>query len=55
MWIDYVNLSLYPNYYTPEVRKQMIDDFELYAGKYGIKCWNQTVSIAVTIEAWRKA
>lgn len=55
MWIDYVNLSLYPNYYTPEVRKQMIDDFEMYAGKYGIKCWNQTVSIAVSIEAWRKA
>ena len=55
MWIDYANLSLFSSYYTPEQRNQMIDDFEKYAAKYGIKCWNQTVSIAVTIEAWRKA
>lgn len=55
MWIDYVNLSLFSRYYTSEVRNQMIDDFETYAAKYGIKCWNQTESIANIIEAWRKA
>jgi hypothetical protein len=54
MWIDYVNISLHSAYMSMEERTQKIDDFEKYAIKYNIKCWNQTESIAVMIEGWRR-
>lgn len=55
MWIDYVNISLHSAYMSTEERTQKIDDFEKYAIKYNIKCWNQTESIAVMIEGWRRS
>lgn len=55
MWIDYVNLSNYSKFMSNEEKTQKINDFEKYAMKYNIKCWNQTASISIVIESWRKA
>lgn len=55
MFLNYVDCDLYLDYYTIEEKKQKIDDFELYAKKYGFKNYTESAAMSTKINKWRNS
>lgn len=53
MFVRYVECSLYLNVYTDEQKVKMIDEFEMYAMKYGFNCYSETQPMSEVIANWR--
>ena len=53
LFLDYVNLTCYLGYYSPEEKVQRIDDFEHWCSLYGLKNLGSGKNLSDIVAAWR--
>lgn len=53
MFIAYANCSLHLMNYSKDEKKQLIDDFEYYAGLYHFTRYSESASMSIVINQWR--